>query len=228
MTWWPGWDSIANTGWWSHFWFWFGIACLFALGASEIVSHVYGLRKDQLVAAAETATAIQRKTDSDGAETRRKAETEALQKQLAAAEKAAAEAREKANQVEARQADRRLTDEQKGALRAAVSAYPGQKARISVLAGDNEAFRYAREFGDILHAAGWDVGGGIVQDFYTGAVPQGIQATVFSQQSVPGNTSVPVEIGTLILALQKMGLIKGLLSDPGVPNGTLYLRVGPK
>lgn len=96
MTWWPGWDSIASTGWWSHFWFWFGIACLFALGASEIVSHVYGLRKDELVTAAETAATTQRKSDADAAEARRKTETEALQQRLSEADKKVAEARQAA------------------------------------------------------------------------------------------------------------------------------------
>jgi hypothetical protein len=42
----PGWDSIESAGTWSHFWFWFGIACLVALAASEVVSHIYALRKD--------------------------------------------------------------------------------------------------------------------------------------------------------------------------------------
>ena len=30
-SWLPGWDSIESAGHWAHFWFWFGIACLFAL-----------------------------------------------------------------------------------------------------------------------------------------------------------------------------------------------------
>jgi len=50
MTWWPGWDSIESAGWWANFWFWFGIGCIFLLGASEIVAYRYGLRKDKLVA----------------------------------------------------------------------------------------------------------------------------------------------------------------------------------
>jgi hypothetical protein len=87
VTWWLGWNSIASTGWWSHFWFWFGIACLFALGGAEVVSHIYGLRKDELVAAAESAAAAQRQADTNAAETRRKTEVEALQKQLGEANK---------------------------------------------------------------------------------------------------------------------------------------------
>jgi hypothetical protein len=50
MTWWPGWDAIESAGWWVHFWFWFGIACLILLTTSEIIAYRYGLRKDQLSA----------------------------------------------------------------------------------------------------------------------------------------------------------------------------------
>ena len=49
MTWWPGWDSVDSAGFWSHFWFWVGIVCLFAVGASAVISHIYGLRKDELM-----------------------------------------------------------------------------------------------------------------------------------------------------------------------------------
>jgi hypothetical protein len=77
MTWWPGWDSIASAGYWSHFWFWFGIACLFALGASEIVSHIYGLRKDELVAVAESEAATQRRSNETAA--KQKSDAEAAQ-----------------------------------------------------------------------------------------------------------------------------------------------------
>jgi uncharacterized membrane protein YukC len=79
---------------------------LFALGASEIVSHVYGLRKDELVAVAETTASAQRKSDADAAEASRKAEVETLQKQLTEADK-------KVSGLQKQQAPRRLSDQQK-------------------------------------------------------------------------------------------------------------------
>jgi hypothetical protein len=106
MTWWPGWDSIASTGYWSHFWFWLGIVCLFALGASEIVSHIYGLRKDELVAIAERAASDQRNAETDAAEARRKADVGVLQERLGTADK-------KVTELEKQQAPRRLTSQQK-------------------------------------------------------------------------------------------------------------------
>jgi hypothetical protein len=50
MTWWPGWDSIGNSAWWSQFWFAISLVGLLAFGASQFVSHIYGLRKAELVA----------------------------------------------------------------------------------------------------------------------------------------------------------------------------------
>jgi hypothetical protein len=50
MSWLPGWDSIADTDWWSNFYFWAGIIALLLLGVSEVVSHRYTERKDELVA----------------------------------------------------------------------------------------------------------------------------------------------------------------------------------
>jgi hypothetical protein len=81
----PGWDSVESTNWWSHFYFWVGIIFMIALIAAEAVSHIYGLRKDELVAVTERAVAEERAREIDAAENRRKAEVGALQKQLDAA-----------------------------------------------------------------------------------------------------------------------------------------------
>jgi hypothetical protein len=50
MSWIPGWESITGTGWWSNFYFWAGIISLLFLGVSEVISHRYTERKDELVA----------------------------------------------------------------------------------------------------------------------------------------------------------------------------------
>jgi hypothetical protein len=49
MSWFPGWDSIAGTGWWSGFFFWASIVSLIGLGVGEVISHRYSERKDELV-----------------------------------------------------------------------------------------------------------------------------------------------------------------------------------
>lgn len=52
----PGWDSITGANWWSNLFFWGSIIALIGLGICEIVSHRYGERKDELVAAQERTT----------------------------------------------------------------------------------------------------------------------------------------------------------------------------
>lgn len=87
MTWWPGWDSIDSAGFWRDFYFWFGIGCLFALGISEVISHKYGERRDELVAVREAQNANEAKRKQDEAETRRKTEVDRLQERLSNADK---------------------------------------------------------------------------------------------------------------------------------------------
>ena len=49
MSWFPGWDSIANAGIWSGVFFWLSIVSLISLGITEVISHRYSERKDELV-----------------------------------------------------------------------------------------------------------------------------------------------------------------------------------
>jgi TolA-binding protein len=133
MTWWPGWNSISDSGWWSHFWFWFGIFCLFALGASEVVSHVYGLRKDKLVAS-------QQEEKDRETEARRTAEADAfqrLQRQLS-------EADSKVMELQKQQTPRRLTEQQKRTLTTALSPFRGQKSPSKQFWGTQNASNFWR------------------------------------------------------------------------------------
>jgi hypothetical protein len=66
MTWWPGWDSAESAGFWSQLWFWVGIVCLFAVGASAIASHVYGLRRDRLISDELASLAARHKAEVEG------------------------------------------------------------------------------------------------------------------------------------------------------------------
>lgn len=50
MTWWPGWNSIEGAAKWGDIFFWAGFACLVLLAGCEILSKVYGWRKDTLLA----------------------------------------------------------------------------------------------------------------------------------------------------------------------------------
>src|SRR6266851_3837221 len=50
MTWWPGWNSIEGAAKWGDIFFWAGFAFLVLLAGCEIISKVYGWRKDTLIA----------------------------------------------------------------------------------------------------------------------------------------------------------------------------------
>ena len=50
MNWWPGWNSIEGAAKWGDIFFWVGFAFLILLVGCEILSKVYGWRKDTLVA----------------------------------------------------------------------------------------------------------------------------------------------------------------------------------
>ncbi len=54
---------VRSAGFWSHFWFWVGIVCLFAVGASATISHIYGMRKNELMAAKMASLAATHKAE---------------------------------------------------------------------------------------------------------------------------------------------------------------------
>ncbi len=47
----PGWNSAESAGFWSTFHFWASIVSLFFLGATEVLSHRYSDRHDELIKA---------------------------------------------------------------------------------------------------------------------------------------------------------------------------------
>jgi hypothetical protein len=50
MSWWPGWDSITGSHWWSNAYFFASIVSLILLGVFAVVSHRYSERTDELTA----------------------------------------------------------------------------------------------------------------------------------------------------------------------------------
>lgn len=234
MTWYPGWDSLDSVRTWHTVFEISGIAFLALLVGAEIFAFQYGHRKDELTAIAETIAAANRQANADVAESRRKAETEALQFQLSEAEKRVAEAQraaedatKKASKVETQQADRRLSEEQKRTIGAAIFPHPGQKVRLDSLHGDSESYRYAQEFGEIFQAAKWEIAGGdVAQVTYTGGVPEGIEVMISAANGAAG--IAPIGAGKLMMALISLGLIVEGHSDPSVQGDEVLVRVGRK
>src|SRR6202163_1095009 len=58
MTWWPGWNSIEGAAKWGDIFFWAGFALLILLAGCEILSKVYGWRKDTLIAMRDDLIAV--------------------------------------------------------------------------------------------------------------------------------------------------------------------------
>jgi hypothetical protein len=112
MTWIPGWDSIASTGWWSGFYFWASIGCLIGLGASEIASHRYSDRRDQLV----EDQRIAEKKQHDDEMARGQHDTALVKERAATLEREAADLNLKAEQLKRRVGPRNLSDQAREAL----------------------------------------------------------------------------------------------------------------
>ncbi len=258
MSWLPGWDSAVESGWWSHFWFWFGIICLLALGGSEVVSHFYGLRKDELIEIAAHNADEQRERHANSAEARRTTEAERLQHNLSEARERAAElqrqyddaerrrstetanlqqllteADRKVAELEGRKAARALTEEQKQALVTALSPFHGQTVSVSSVAGDAEAKAFRDEFVSIVERAGWAHEGRIGEAMYD-RNPVGIEVTINQADAQGANVpQAAVVLVQTLIDLHLVGLSSGsarpiLFVHPSILRGSIELRIGPK
>ncbi len=207
MTWWPGWNSAETAGWWSGFYFWFGIGCLFLLGVSEVISHRYGLRKDELVATAERARTIeQEQKDAQHA-------TEV------------SEARAKIAELEHRQQPRHLTDEQKASLARLLKDKPSGFLSIFVQTTATDGDAYAAEIAGIFEGAGWrtQTDHGIM---FGGGDLTGIWLRIAAQDT--GHP--PAELAVAWEAIKNAGieLRDGVSADGSVEAGIVQLVIGPR
>jgi hypothetical protein len=222
MTWWPGWDSIEGAKGWADFYFWFGIGCLVLLAVSEVISHRYGLRKDELVAAAEVTTSKQRKADQDAADARHAAEIGGLKGQLSEAEK-------KVENLRSQQIARRLTPDQKTALIGALSPFASQKVFIWCSTAAWDCTDFAVDFMDVFKSAGWQPTDQIRYGIMVGGDAVGIEVLVNPQIANPatGQVSMP-SVVTLVNTLVALNLIlePALGREPSIGADTIYFRIG--
>lgn len=113
MGWIPGWESIQATGWWSGFFFWASIVSLIGLGISEVASHRYSERRDELL---ETQQRLEKQQhDDDMARlhleaAKANAETAKANEAAAKANERAAEAQQKAKEAALELAKFRVLD----------------------------------------------------------------------------------------------------------------------
>jgi hypothetical protein len=130
----PGWDSVDRTAWWSSFYFWASIFSLLLLGATEVLSHRYGKRHDELVTLVETTREGKR-------EAQHAAEVAALQGSLAARE------------------PRSISLTQHDALVALLTPISIQKGEVlfNPLITDGEAVAFSEKIKAVLKEAGFPV-----------------------------------------------------------------------
>ena len=206
MNWMPGWDSIEAAGWWSSFWFWFGIACLLALGGSEVASHWYGLRKEALVAQQDITN--QRQHDAD-----------------------AAQMRQQLTDTQQKQAWRDISPQDLTALTEAVKPFKGQEFIVAYVSGDDEGERLAARIYSALIDGGW----ASAEASVTGAeasmfehVPIGVVIFV-SETDIEARTPPPA-VQPLADTFFRLGLIreKAAYGSPNVWTKRIKVVVGKK
>jgi hypothetical protein len=154
MSWIPGWDSIEGAKAWSNSFFWASIGSLILLGITEVISHRYGIRGDNLAAAKEERIRQQHdwyvaRIQYDTAQANERAAQ--ANERAAQLEKEATEARAKNLAFEAALSPRWLEQDLSAK---ALNKYAG--TRYSVISPDDfEPKRTANQIKFMLKRAGW-------------------------------------------------------------------------
>jgi len=253
MNWWPGWNSIEGAAKWGDIFFWVGFAFLILLVGCEILSKVYGWRKDTLIAMRNDLVVVAADMRTKQAE-QELAEAQARQEAAIAAaaraheaeaEKAATEPVPPAQEAQppqpptdplarsseqvARQQERSprgLTEGQKKSIVGLLSPFRGQKFSVVCIAGDAEGKSIAEELVTVLRAAGWDFPETGVAEATYSKEPVGLTLMVNAAQITTPSVLRPVAM--LVKALADAGLMQrnGALADPNIPRDRIEVRVG--
>jgi hypothetical protein len=253
MSWWPGWNSIEGAAKWGDIFFWAGFAFLVLLVGCEVLSKVYGWRKDTLIVMRDDLIAVAadiRTKQADQvrgeAQARRDAEIAAektepepqpqpqsqpasqpqMQPQPAAPDAdPLARTSEQVARLQER-SPRGLTEAQKKTIIALLSPFRGQKFSVVCIAGDQECKSIGQEIVNVLRAAGWDFPEGGVGEAAYNKEPLGLSLMVNAGQIMTPSVLRPVAM--LVKALADAGLMQrnGALADPNVPRDRIEVRIG--
>jgi hypothetical protein len=246
MSWWPGWNSIEGAAKWGDIFFWAGFACLILLAGCEILSKVYGWRKDTLMAMRydligvaaniQTKQTGQERVEAQG---RQDAPIAAARAPEAEAERTEPQAQQSAREAEPiaprtseqvarlqERSPRGLTEAQRKAIIGLLSPFRGQKVSIVCIAGDPEGKNIAEEIVNVLRAAGWDFPEGGVGEATYNKEPIGLSLMVNAGQITTPSVLRPVAM--LVKALADAGLMQrnGALADPNIPRDRIEVRIG--
>jgi hypothetical protein len=135
----------------------------------------------------------------------------------------AEEAKQKAIEIEAKQAPRRLSENQKEIMVQRLREIKGARIRITTILGNTESVVYGQDFALALQAAGWHVeGGGINQSVFTGKIPVGLNLIIKDPNNPPP--------GSLALddLLMQLGIKYNDFRDPSIPPDVIVMIVGSR
>ena len=243
MTWAPGWNSVSEADGWSNFFFWFGIFALFLLLVFEAASHIYTLRKDELVAQRQDAT--QRSHDEEMA--RLHLEAAKIGEKAAGLEKEAAEAKLQLEKLRTKMGPRQIDS---AIFLQALEAKPKTPVEIMFPKEDGEAFMLAIQFRDLLRVAKWEAAEPVPvpatdiprlanqpSHMAVGAQATGVAVVVRADTQDEFNQVSDFQATTPMNALRAaitntLGGVAGYAGGadifPAPPRGTVRIVVGPK
>jgi hypothetical protein len=247
MSWWPGWNSIEGAAKWGDIFFWAGFALLVLLAGCEILSKVYGWRKDTLIAMRDDLIAVAqdmrtKHADQERAEAQARHDAEIAAARAAEAEKTEPEPQPQAHpptrdaeplartseQVARLQerSPRGLTEAQKKTIIGLLSPFRGQKFSVVCIAGDPEGKSIGEEIVNVLRAAGWDFPEGGVGEATYNKEPIGLSLMVNAGQIMTPSVLRPVAM--LVKAMADAGLMQrnGALADPNIARDRIEVRIG--
>jgi len=253
MSWWPGWNSIEGAARWGDIFFWVGFAFLVLLAGCEILSKVYGWRKDTLIAMrddsiavaqdmrtkqadqehyeaqarheAEIAVAHPPEVEADKIEPKPRPQPQTPPQQITREAEPLGRTSEQVARLQER-SPRGLTEGQKRAVIGLLSPYRGQKFSVVCIAGDPEGKNIAQEIVNVLRAAGWDFPEGGIGEAAYSKEPTGLSLMVNAGQIMTPSVLRPVAM--LVKALADAGLMQrnGALADPNIPRDRIEVRIG--
>ena len=131
-------------------------------------------------------------------------------------------ASKRTDEIEARQAGRRLTQEQRLQLVHLLSMNSGTPFSLSVLANDAEGLNFARDIGSRLLMAGWKMDEGISQLTIIGEIPVGIYIPLKDFKNPPPGALI------LIKSFGQVGLKVDVEEKPKSPTNKLEIIIGAK
>jgi hypothetical protein len=250
MSWWPGWNSIEGAAKWADIFFWVGFALLVLLAGCEILSKVYGWRKDTLVvmrdnlmAVADAARTPQADQEGVIAPERHDTEIPAAHAPGAEAEKTEPPPEPQPQALQAtrdtplartpeqvarlqERSPRGLSEAQKKAIIGILSPFRGQKFSVVCIAGDPEGKTLGEEIVSVLRTAGWGFPEGGVAEATYNKEPIGLTMMVNAGQITTPSVLRPVAM--LVKAFADAGLMQrnGALADPNIPRDRIEVRIG--